>query len=210
MTDRAFDVIDNSDVRPYPDELCDPQLTADFFTKFWHDRWLGSRLHLTGDLAVQGAALNLFFYSRKQVPVGSLPREEAMLARLLRVDLQVWRGLMAQSPNPLHNWSLYSYGETVVYGHEVVIEVLRDALSRREERQRSNDEKAVRQRRFRLVEVMRGMQCVEAMWTDDILVARLDDWLVENHRGQRRMPQFEASVRRALAHATQIGWINAP
>jgi len=193
----------------YPVELCDPMLTADYFTMFWHDRWLSSTLHLTAPMAVQGAALNLFFLSRKQVPVGSLPDDETMLARLLRIDLAEWRGLMAQPVTPLHNWTRYRYAGGVILGHAVVIEVCRDALQRRAMRKASSEDKAVAQRQYRLVEAMRAVGCKDGLCEDKSLVERLDGWLIENHRGQRRMPQFEASLRRALDHAHAQGWLTA-
>lgn len=199
--------IDPKPLPEYPDELCDPRLTSDYFTMFWHDRWLSSTLHLTAPMAIQGAALNLFFLSRKQVPVGSLPVDDLVLARLLRVGSDEWTGWMAQPVTPLHNWTRYTYGDGEVYGHPVVIEVARDALQRREVRKASSEGKAVYQRQCRLAEAMQVVGCTKAMCADRILVERLDLWLLEHHHGQRRMPQFEASLRRALTHATQQGWI---
>ena len=58
---------------------------------------------MTAAHLVQGAALNLLFLSRKQTPVGSLPVDDKVLARLLRVDLGEWLGWMAQPITPLHN-----------------------------------------------------------------------------------------------------------
>lgn len=190
----------------YPEDLCDPRLTSDYFTMFWHDRWLSSTLHLAAPLDVQGAALNLFFLARKQVPVGSLPVDDLILSRLLRVDLGVWRGLMAQPITPLHNWRRYQYQDAEVWGHPVVIEVARDALNKREHRKASSEAKAVTQRQMRLADAMRDLGCDKSMCADRVLVERLDAWLVENHHGQRRMPQFEASLKRALRHAEEQRW----
>lgn len=199
----------DADLPDYPEELCDPRLTADFFTAFWHDRWLSSRLHLKASMLVQGMALNLFFLARKQNPVGSLPADQDMLARLLRVSETEWKGAMAQDITPLHNWTEYRYGAAIVLGHPVVIEVARDALDRREARKLSNEAKAVQQRQARLVDVLRGepFRCAPMILDDPTLIERLDEWLAENHRGQRRMPQFAHSVQRALDHATKQGWI---
>lgn len=199
--------VDATPLPEYPPELCDPRLTADYFTMFWHDRWLSSALHLTAPMAVQGAALNLFFLARKQVPVGSLPVSDAMLARLLRVDQADWIGWMAQPITPMHNWTRYAYGDAEVWGHPVVIEVARDALARREVRKASTESKAIYQRQGRLSDVMREMGVDKAMCADRVLIERLDAWLVENHHGQRRMPQFEASIKRALQHAHSEGWL---
>ncbi|WP_435988549.1 hypothetical protein [Sulfitobacter sp. SH24] len=207
MTATHLRAVDGISLPEYPEELCDPRLTSDYFTMFWHDRWLSSTLHLTAPMAVQGAALNLFFLSRKQTPVGSLPVDDKVIARLLRVDLSDWLGWMAQPVTPLHNWRRYEYGEGEVYGHPVVIEVARDALQRREVRKASVENKAIYQRQQRLVDVMREMRCDKALLADKVLVERLDAWLMQNHSGQRRMPQFEASVTRALNHAVHQGWI---
>lgn len=206
MTATYLKAVEGADLPDYPEELCDPRLTSDYFTAFWHDRWLSSTLHLTAPMAVQGAALNLFFLSRKQTPVGSLPVDDKILARLLRVDLGEWLGWMAQPITPLHNWTRYAYGDGEVYGHQVVIEVARDALERREVRKASGESKAIYQRQQRLIDVLRDMRCDKAILGDKVLVERLDAWLMENHRGQRRMPQFEASVTRALQHAHAQGW----
>lgn len=207
MSAQYLRAVAGADLPEYPEDLCDPRLTSDYFTMFWHDRWLSSTLHLTAPMAVQGAALNLFFLSRKQVPVGSLPVDDHVLARLLRVDLSDWLGWMAQPITPLHNWQRYSYGDGEVYGHPVVIEVARDALARREVRKASSESKAIYQRQQRLIEVMRGMRCSKEVCGDTVLIERIDGWLLEHHQGQRRMPQFEASVKRALEHAYSQGWM---
>lgn len=203
-----FQVVGGNNPLPeYPVELCDAHLTSDYFTLFWHDRWLASKLHLKAPLAVQGAALNLFFLARKQSPVGSLPADEELLARLLRVDLADWRGMMAQPITPLHKWTKFCHGDEVVLGHPVVIEICMDALTKREERKASNEGKAVNMRQKRLAEMMQEMGCVQAMCQDKVLIERLDAWLMENHHGQRRRPQIEASIKRSLEHAAREGWI---
>ena len=191
----------------YPVELIDARMTSDYFTMFWHDRWLNSELHLTAPLDVQGAALNLFFIARKQNPIGSLPDNDAMLSKLLRIDLAAWVDLRQRSVGPLHNWSPYRVDGKIVLGHPVVIEVAMDALNRRSIREASNAEKAVNTRLKRLAEAMLAIGGAEGLVNDKVLMGRIDAWLLENHRGQRRMPQFEKSLRRALNHALEQGWI---
>lgn len=201
-------LIDADDLEEYPDDLMDARMTSDYFTMFWHDRWLNSTLHLTAGMDVQGAALNLFFIARKQNPIGSLPDDDAILAKLLRLPLDVWQDLRARSVGPLHRWRRMRAGDQIVLGHPVVIDVARDAMHRRAANQASSEEKAIYARQKRLRELMSLMKCSKAMIDDAFLVERLDHWLLENHRGQRRMPQFEQSMRRALMHAGKEGWIN--
>lgn len=208
MSARNLRPVDPGSLPEYPEDLSDPAAATDHFTKFAHDRWLSSRLHLTASLEVQAAALNLFFYARKQIPVGSLPVDHRLLARLLRVTDTQWHELMAQDPNPLHGWREYRHEDGVILGHDVVIEVAQDALERREARKLANDEKSVRVRRRRLQDTLQQVGCSDALIKDWALVCWLDDWLERNHHGQRRFPQIEQSVRRALAAAGEAGKLN--
>lgn len=199
-------LVETGDLPDYPPDLIDARMTSDYFTVFWHDRWLNSELHLTAPLDVQGAALNLFFVARKQNPVGSLPDNDKMLAKLLHVDLSLWQELRGRAVSPLRNWSRYRAGEKIVLGHPVVIAVAQDALNRREAREAANNEKATTMRLNRLREAMLGIKCAKAVVRDDVLVERIDAWLLEHHKGARRMPRFEASLNAALRHAEREGW----
>lgn len=188
----------------YPAELIDARMTSDYFTVFWHDRWLNSELCLTARMDVQGAALNLFFIARKQNPIGSLPVSDTMLAKLLRIDLEYWQELCGRPITPLHHWQKYRADDKIIYGHPVVIEVALDALNRREAREIENSEKARYQRLRRLREALADLGCSKAVVADDVLIERMDEWLAEHHRGQRRRQAYE----RALEHAARAGWFN--
>jgi hypothetical protein len=149
------------------------------------------------------------FIARKQNPVGSLPGNDGMLAKLLRVDLAAWQDLQARCVSPLHGWSIYTVNGKRVLGHSVVIEVALDALTKRVAREASNDERAVKMRQVRLREAMIDIGCEVSLTNDEILVERLDTWLMENHIGQRRMPKFERSLSRALGQAVAQSWMDA-
>lgn len=179
------------DIPDYPEELVDAKMSTDFFTMFHHDRWFQSETHLKSPLDVQGAALNLFFAARKQVPVGSLPDDDVMLAKLIHVDLALWQEMRARPVNPLRNWTRYLLGNRIVLGHKVVIEVAQDALRSRELREIANTEKATYQRLVRLREALARMGVDKHAIADQTLIERMDEWLVQNHRGQRRQPAYD-------------------
>jgi hypothetical protein len=205
---RLQSVPDPCDLPEYPPELFQPDLTRGYFMMMWHHRWLSSRLCLTGSLAVQGAALNLYMHAQTQLPVGSLPADHAIIARLLRVTDEAWHGLMQEHITPLHGWTHYAAGAEVVLGHPVVIEVAMAALERHEARRLSREDQAVRARRLRLVDLLREIGCSDALCGDARAVAWIDDWLVRHHPGQRRRPQVEASISRALKAASAEGILN--
>lgn len=199
-------LVDMDDIPDYPGDLIDARMTSDYFTVFWHDRWLNSELHLTSPLDVQGAAMNLFFIARKQNPIGSLPDNDKMLAKLLHIDLDQWQELRARPVNPLHNWRPYRVGDKIVLGHPVVIEVALDALHRREAREVKNTEKATYQRLQRLRDALQRMGVHKSAIGDDTLVERMDQWLLENHTGQRRQPAYD----RVIKVAAREGWFRNP
>lgn len=201
--------LDVTELPDYPVELMDVPPATDFFVKIYHNRWLNSRLHLTASMAVQGMALNLFLIARNQNPMGSLPHDEAVIARMLRVSVEEWTAAKAQTIGPLYGWSHYRAGSDIVLGHQVVIEGCLDALHRREAREAGNEEKRAAQRLKRLSEAMAKMGCDKRMCADAVLLQRLDQWLLENHKGQRRQPQFDAWIARALTHADRAGWIGS-
>ena len=182
----------------------DVRLPSHYFTMIQHYRWFNSELHLTADMAVQGAALNLFLFAQCQLPLGTLPNDDIMLSRLLRIDLTAWRALRDRPMGALHKWQPCLCGDEVRLMHPVVLEVLQDAISKREMRETSNEEKAVYARLQRLRKALAEMGCTRTVIGDEVLIGRLDAWLVDNIRGQRRIPAYQA----ALKHAAQMGWLD--
>jgi hypothetical protein len=196
---------DTDDLPDYPLDAS-VKLTSHYFTMFWHDRWLASELHLTGSLEVQACALNLIFLAQKQSPLGTLPDNDEILSRMLRLDLLLWRDLRKRNPGPLHNWSLCRCGREVRLMHPVVLEVLQEAIGKRDERMLSNEEKAQYTRLKRIREALADLGCTEAVTDDGVLIDRLDQWLTANCQGQRRRPVYA----RALQHAVAAGWLAQP
>ena len=195
-------LFDTGKLPDYPVDQ-DERLEGHYFTKFWHDRWLNSQMHLTASLEVQACALNLFFLSQKQTPVGTLPDEETILAKLLRIDLVLWRDLCARQITPLHGWSPCRCGDEIRLSHPVVTEVVLDAIARREARETSNSQKAVYQRLRRLREALGNLGCSRNVLGDELLIERMDEWLLQ-HCSSRRT---HTAYGRALQHALADGWI---
>lgn len=205
MAQTYLRAVEVQDLPEYPVELCDPDLTRNYFLMFWHRRWRSSKLCLKGSLAVKGAALELYFIAQDQIPVGSLPADHEILALLLRISSGQFADLMAEPVNPLHGWHEYQHNGEVVLGHPVVMEVAFAALEKREARKLSNEDRAVAKRRERLADLMAELGCSRAVCADAALVAWIDDWLLKHHTGQRRRPGVDASVGRGLQAAFSDG-----
>lgn len=203
LSPRKLRLFDAGNLPDYPVNR-DERLEGHYFTKFWHDRWLNSQLHLTATLEVQACALNLFFLAQKQSPVGTLPDNDTILAKLLRIDLALWHDLRTRQITPLHGWSPCRCGDEMRLAHPVVTEVVLDAIARRESREASNSQKAVYQRLRRLREALGNLGCSRDVMADDLLIERLDEWLLQHCPGRRT----HSAYGRALQHAAADGWLN--
>lgn len=187
-------VVDPGELPEYP-LATDLRLTGHYFTMFWHDRWLYSRLRLTASPAVRGLALDLFALSQKQAPVGTLPDDDAELAALLLVPLREWTALRAEEPSPLYKWTrcVSDQGEVRLM-HPVVLEVLQGTVDRRQEGARARDAWNQRKRFDRLREKIVDAGGTQAMAKDEVLLEQIDGWLTEHCPGNRTV----ARVREAL------------
>lgn len=174
------------------------------FVKWQHQRWLASDMFMMATAECKGHARDLFDIAQTQSPPGTLPRDMAYLARLLRCDLQHFEGLCKQRFGPLHGWMpcITQEGELRLW-HRTVLEQVQDAFDRREAKALANTRKAIDARRDRLVSALRAMGCVEDMLADDVLIERMDTWLSEHWKKPRKPAAYEAVLR----HAQKEGWL---
>lgn len=199
--------VDSGDLPDYPISAGE-RLDSHYFVPFNHDRYDRSNFRRLSyrDPEVGFFGMELFFKSHGETPLGTLPIDDDELAFLLGLSLERWRTLRERSFSPLYNWHpvICDNGE-VRLAHPVVQQVMEAALRGHKERVASNEEKAVWTRRKRLVETLQAMGCSKELCDDANAVAWLDEWLLEHHAGQRRMPQFQTSIGRALKAAAEAG-----
>lgn len=197
----------DGDMPDYPISASE-RLDSHYFMQFNHDRYDRSdfRRKAYRDPEIGFFGMELFFKSHGETPLGTLPTSDDSLAFLLGLPLERWLSLRDRAFNPLYNWRPVrcDNGE-IRFAHPVVQEVMQDALRGHHENKASNENKAVYARRRRLVEALRDCNCGDDLCADEFAVAWLDEWLLENHRGQRRMPQLQHSIARALRAAASEG-----
>lgn len=202
IRDRGPMLIEASDLEEYPIPS-DQRLASHYFTIWWHDRWLNSTLHLTASYEVQGVARTLFDLAQKQSPIGTLPDDDLVLSRMLRLDQATWCEMRQRRPGPLHGWHrcVTDRGEVRLM-HPVVTEIALAAIERTEARKLAGSEKAVRERKRRLAAALADMGCDKAVVGDTMLIDALDGWLSENCRGNRTTQAYT----RALEWARREGF----
>ena len=201
---RAVTLIDTDQLPVYPIDRSD-RLVIHYFTMWHHDRWLNSTMHLKASYEVQGVARALFDLAQRQTPPGTLPDDDEMLAKLLRLDLARWRDLCALPIGPLHNWSRCLCGNEVRLMHPVVTEVILDAMAKRETREVRKTERANDRRLERLQAGLAAAGLDREALGDETLVRRIDDWLLATHQGNRTQLVYQ----RAFEHAVRSRWVEA-
>ena len=202
MAKPALTVVDTSDLPSYP-VASDVRLNNWFF-RWEARRWLNSEMHLTAAPEVGYAYLNLIFLAQDQTPIGTLPVDRRLIARLLRVPTEVFEDLCRRDPSPLAHWEpcVTDRGEVRLM-HRFVTQTLLEQLVDRERREAATSADAERKRLDRLRDAMTAAGFDKVVIADTVLVGRLDDWLCEHVKGNRTKEAYE----RAFMHAARQKWL---
>lgn len=202
MTPRPFlTPVPAADLPEYPIRS-DVRLNNWFFR--WEPRrWLGSEMFLTADPEVGYAYLNLIFIAQDQSPIGTLPTDRKLLARLLRMTTEAFEALCMRRPSPLAHWSecVTDRGE-IRLQHDFVRETLLEQLAERERREAATSADAERKRLDRLRQAMAKAAFDKAVLADEVLLKRLDEWLNDNVKGNRTQEAYD----RAFLHGARQKW----
>jgi hypothetical protein len=196
-------------LRPVPNDLPvypiprDTRLDGNAFVKWHVHRWLSSRTFKLASWEVQGMARALFDMAQTESPPGTLPDDTAELAYMLRCDQRRLGELRAMEFGPFRNWTRCLCDGEVRLMHPVVLEQVQDAIERRELARLSSDDRAVKMRMDRLRKGLAEEGLGPEVTRDDVLVGRIDQWLVETRKGRRT----QAVYRSAILHAVQQGWM---
>jgi hypothetical protein len=171
----------------------DERLESHFFLPMYFRRWLGSDTRLLADMEVRAAILELFMIAQDQSPVGTLPTDHKLIARLLGITFEHFKVLCDREVSPLRHWVPCRAGDQVRLMHHVVTEVASEAIDTRRdrdaERQARKAAKAVKDLEARLRAMGLSRQA-----DDRQLVEQVDAWLINHCTGYRT----ELAVRQAL------------
>lgn len=178
------------------------RLDGQSFVKWNSPRWLQSRMFLEASYEVQGVARALFDLCQSATPVGTLPDSDLQLSRMLHLDLAHWIEMRGRALGPLHNWRPCLCGNELRLMHPVVLEVVQDAISRREQHELSKEERAAAARHERMVIALREQGMAPSETDDFMLMQRISDWISAHCKGRRTQSVYRA----AMAHAVKSGW----
>lgn len=198
----VLQVCEADDLVEYPLDHTD-RLDSHYFVSWERRRWLNSDMRLRGTPEARAHYLDLIWISYDQSPLGTLPRDHAMLAKLLMVDQSHFEALCKMDFGPLHNWQPCRCGSEVRLYHPFVLHTLREAIARREDN-RARNEAANRAKRLQ-----RLRQNVAGYHTDlasnDAAIQFMDEWLEQEGAAYRSSSWIQRAIRAWSDHALTKG-----
>lgn len=190
-------VIVPNDLPIYPISA-DERLDGNSFVKWNTARWMASRTFKLMPWEMQGMHRALFDFCQSETPVGTLPDDDDELAMMLRIDVRRLKEIRAMEFGALRNWTRCLCDGRVRLMHKVVTEQVQDALERRALAALSKDEKAVSMRLDRLRKGMAKLGWSKDLLRDDVLIRRVDAWMLEHRKGRRDAAAYDSAAMEAV------------
>ncbi|MCW1934550.1 hypothetical protein [Pararhodobacter zhoushanensis] len=195
MAKPAFQIVETEDLFEYPIGA-DDRLDSHFFLAWRFHDWLTSDFRLLADLEVRAIGFDLFNLAQTQNPVGTLPTDERLLARLVGVPLDQWRALCERPVGPLYNWKkCLCDDDRVRLYHPKVLQTVQGALGLRDDKLAKREDDRARKRIENLPAQMMRAGASAMMAKDEATLFAFDEFLVEHFPKKMRRPAF---LRRAL------------
>lgn len=205
---QSFHLVDTEDLFEYPIPAGE-RLNSHFFMMWHFDWWLNSDFKLLADKEVRAVGFDLFNVAQKQDPVGTLPEDDRLLAKLVGETMEEWQRLKERPINPLYQWErcICTDGRIRRY-HPVVLKIAQEALGLRTERLEKRADDRDRKRLAALPEKMVRAGASKAMAEDEVLVLRFDQFMVDHFDklGQRRPPLVRKALDAFSLHSEGLDW----
>lgn len=172
----SFHAVDIDELPEYPLGV-DERLDSHWFIAWERRRWLNSSMRLKGTPECRALHFDLINICYDQQPIGTLPDDKEVLAKLLMVERGHFEALCRLDYGPLHNWFRVRCEGEVRLMHQFVFQVLTSAISRREDNRARTEAANLRKRLQRLRETVMGLQVDLAK--NDAAIRWMDEWLQE-------------------------------
>lgn len=180
------------------------RLDSHHFVAWERRRWLNSGMRMKGTPEARAHYLDLLWIAYDQSPIGTLPDDMALLAKLLFVDRDRFEAMCREPYGPLHNWQrcVCEGGEVRLF-HPMVLRTLNEAMARREDNRARSEagNRAKRLQRLRIALADFSKDVAEM----DTAVTWIDQWLVDNQVSYRNGKEIERALRAWSDHQMALG-----
>lgn len=197
----ALQVVVGGEMDEYPLSVED-RLDSHYFMAWERRRWLNSDMRLRGTPECRALFFDLINISYDQAPVGTLPNDHDILAKMLFVDGAHFRQLCRLEFGPLHKWEPVKCGAEVRLSHPMVLRSLKEAISRREDHRARSEAASHKKRLQRLRSCMTGAHA--ALAGIDAAVLWIDGWLQRQGCEYRSSDWIERGISAWMDHSLEL------
>ena len=195
--------VPTDDLPEYPLGIED-RLDSHYFMAWERRRWLNSDMRLKGMPECRALFFDLINISYDQTPVGTVPQDLEILAKLLLVDPGHFRALCKLDYGPLHKWTpCICGGGEVRLMHPMVLRTLTEALSRKEDNRAKHEAANAAKRLQRLRSTVAGYHAELAK--NDAAIRWMDEWLVQEGCEYRNATWVERAMQSWSTHMFDLG-----
>ncbi|SCY61818.1 hypothetical protein [Paracoccus tibetensis] len=190
------------------DELDEYPLTSDdrldshYFMAWERRRWLNCDMRLKGTAECRAYYFDLINISYDQSPIGTLPTDMSVLAKMLFVDRDHFEQLCRLEFGPLHKWRRVSCGGEIRLMHPMILRTLTEAISRKEDHRARSEAASASKRLLRLRTSLSGYQ--KELAENDAAVRWIDEWLVKEGCEYRTSSWIEKGIARWSDHMLDL------
>lgn len=195
-------LVDMSEIEEYP-LTRDDRLNSHFFMVWERRRWLNSDMRLKGRAECRALYFDLINIACDQSPVGTIPNDMEVLAKLLMISESEFKTLCQLEYGPLHKWRPCRCGDEVRLMHPVVLDMLIEAVSRKEDNRAKMEAANTVKRVQRLRATVAGLQT--ELSKNDAAVKWMDEWLLKQSVGYRNTSWVEQAMMAWADHRMDLG-----
>lgn len=195
---QPLQVIAGGEIEEYPLTVED-RLDSHYFMAWERRRWLNSDMRLRGTPECRALFFDLINISYDQAPVGTLPNDQELLAKMLLVDSSHFQQLCRLEYGPLHKWRLMRCGDELRLAHPMVLRSLQEAIARREDNRAKNDAANIAKRIQRLRITLLAYN--KDIGGNDAAVRWIDGWLSDEGCEYRSSSWIERGISRWMDHS---------
>lgn len=193
----ALRPVDIDDLPEYPLDGAE-RLDSHYFIAWERRRWLNSNMRLKASPECRAYHFDLINICYDQQPIGTLPDDTHVLARLLMVDRSHFEALCKLEYGPLHNWFRCRCDGEVRLMHKFVYQIAAQAISRREDNRARTEQANYAKRLQRLRSTIAGLQV--DMAKNDAAVRWVDEWLEKDGCKYRTATSVERGMQAFADH----------
>lgn len=195
--------VEVDDLPDYPFSS-DDRLDSHYFVPWERRRWLNSDMRLKGTPECRAIYLDLIWISYEQSPMGSLPCDIEILAKLAFVEQSHFTRLCDLPYGPLHNWERCRVNglREIRLMHSMVVKTLLEATARKETNRAVSEAGNRRTRLSRLRSSISGLD--KSLAENDHAVTWIDGWLNDQNVGYRDAKWIERGLHAYGTHRLEL------